>query len=96
MKNLAKKDLINMIDRNSEELHEKIDIQRSIMAAVLEEGVSEKTLKSLSPSDSSSQEGRLKEALKETIEVLEQTKKAFKSKRLEALRKNLMQILIDA
>ena len=41
-------------------------------------------------------DARLKEALKETIEVLEQTKKAFKSKRLEVLRKKLTQVLIDS
>jgi hypothetical protein len=40
-------------------------------------------------------ENKLKEAIKETIEVLEQTRKAFKSKRLELLRKRLTQVLID-
>ncbi len=32
----------------------------------------------------------------ETINILEESRKAFKSKRLEALRKKLTQILIDA
>jgi len=40
--------------------------------------------KRLSLSSYSPVETRLKEALSETIEVLEQTRKAFKSKRLEA------------
>ncbi|MBW2039272.1 MAG: hypothetical protein JRI46_06715 [Deltaproteobacteria bacterium] len=36
----------------------------------------------------------LRQVLTETIEVLEETKKAFKSKRLEGLRKRLMDVLI--
>ena len=38
---------------------------------------------------------RFKEAITEAIEVLEETRKAFKSKRLEALRKKLTQVLIE-
>jgi hypothetical protein len=41
-------------------------------------------------------ESRLKEALKEAIEVLEDTRKAFKSKRLGELRKKLTQVLIES
>ena len=41
-------------------------------------------------------EARLEEAVKETIEVLEQTRKPFKSKRLEVLRKKLMHVLIES
>jgi hypothetical protein len=94
MENLSKKDLIDVINRSSEELHQKIDRQRFIMSAILEEGVRERTLKRFVP-QSSSHERMLKEALKETIDVLEQTRKAFKSKRLEVLRKKLTQVLID-
>ncbi len=39
--------------------------------------------------------GQLRQVLYETIEVLEETKKAFKSKRLEALRKKLMKVLME-
>ncbi len=38
--------------------------------------------------------GELRQALYETIEVLEETRRAFKSKRLEALRKKLMKVLM--
>ena len=37
----------------------------------------------------------LRQALYETIKVLEETRKAFKSKRLEALRKKLMKVLME-
>ena len=38
---------------------------------------------------------QLRQALYETIKVLEETRKAFKSKRLETLRKKLMKILME-
>jgi len=38
---------------------------------------------------------RLKEVLLETIQVLEESRKAFKSKQLEALRKKLIEVLAE-
>ena len=38
---------------------------------------------------------QLRQALYETIETLEETRKAFKSKRLETLRKKLMKVLME-
>lgn len=40
-------------------------------------------------------ESRMRTAIKEAIEVLEESRRAFKSKRLEELRKRLTQVLID-
>lgn len=37
----------------------------------------------------------MKEALLDAIQVLEESRKAFKSKRLEALRKKLIQVLSE-
>jgi hypothetical protein len=37
----------------------------------------------------------LKEAIKEAIDELEESRKSFKSKRLELLRKKLTQVLLD-
>jgi hypothetical protein len=42
-----------------------------------------------------SREKRLREAIQEAIDVLEASRRAFKSKQLEALRKNLTAILIE-
>ena len=47
------------------------------------------------PNESLTNEGRLRRTLYDTIEVLEETKKAFKSKQLEILRKKLMKVLIQ-
>ncbi len=38
---------------------------------------------------------QLRQVLYETIEVLEETRKSFKSKRLEILRKKLMKVLME-
>jgi len=91
-----KRDLIAAIDRSAEELHQRIDMHRCLMATLLEQRVGDGTLKRLSLSPCSPVETRLKTAIGETIEVLEQTRKAFKSKRLEALRKRLIQVLIES
>lgn len=89
-----KRNLIELIDKSTEELHQKIDMHRYLMATILDKKVSEKGLNHI-PLPSSHRESRLKETIKETIEVLEETKKAFKSKRLEVLRKKLTQVLIE-
>lgn len=96
MKAANKKDLITAIDRSAEELHQRIDMHRYLMATILEQRVGDGTLKRLSLSSYSPVETRLKDAIEETIEILEQTRKAFKSKRLEALRKRLTHVLVDS
>ena len=89
-----KRDLIKIIDISTEDLHQKIDMHRYLMATILDKKVSEKRLNhTILPN--SHRELRLKETIKETIEILEETRKAFKSKKLEVLRKKLTQILIE-
>lgn len=96
MKIANRRDLITAIDRSAEEIHQRIDMHRYLMATILDQSVDDETLKRVSLSSYSPVETRLKEALSETIEVLEQTRTAFKSKRLEALRKRLTQVLIES
>jgi hypothetical protein len=96
MKLLNKKDLLKVIDQSTEDLHQKIDLHRYLMANILDKGVGDETLKRVFwPSPCSPHERRLKEAIREAIEVLEQSRKAFKSKRLEALRKKLTDVLTE-
>ncbi len=94
MNNLNKKELMNVIDKSAEDLHQKIDRHHYLMSAILEKKVNDTTLRRLSLPSFLSDESKFKEALKETIRVLEETRKAFKSKRLETLRKKLTQLLI--
>jgi hypothetical protein len=95
MEGIQKADLIKVIDASTEELHQRIDMHRYLMATILDKKVSETKLKNVLLPDSH-RELRLKETIKETIEVLEETRKAFKSKRLEVLRKKLTDVLIES
>jgi hypothetical protein len=93
---LDKKDLINAINVSVKKLQQGIDVHCCLVAAVLEGQVDQRNLRPLLELCSSqAREFKLKEAIKEAIEVLEESRKAFKSKRLEALRKRLTQVLID-
>ena len=94
MKEMKKADIIEIIDKSTEELHQKIDMYRYLMATILDKKISEKRLNHVLFPDGK-KELRLSNAVKEAIEVLEETKKSFKSKRLEALRKKLTHALIE-
>jgi len=96
MKIAGKKDLVTVINKSTEELHQKIDRQHCLLTALLEKQVGNETLKQLAFPTHPSNENRLKQAIMETIDVLEESRKAFKSKRLEVLRKKLTQVLIEA
>jgi len=96
MKTGGKKDLVTVINRGAEELHQRIDMQRYLMTTLLEKKVGDETIKQLDLPTFFPNENRLKQAIMETIDVLEESRKAFKSKRLEVLRKKLTQVLIEA
>ena len=95
MKITSKRDLITIIEQSAEELHQRIDMHRYLMATILEKRVGDETLKQIYLPAYSPNERRLKEAIRETIEILEESRRAFKSKRLEVLRKKLTQLLIE-
>jgi hypothetical protein len=91
------KDLINAINESVKELHHGIDMHQCLVTYILEQRVDERNLRSLLDlCPLGTRELKLKEAVKETINILEESRKAFKSKQLEALRKKLTQVLIDA
>ena len=94
MKTGGKKDIITVINKSAEELHSKIDMHCHLMNTLVEKEIGDEAANQIILPAVFSDEGRLKEALKETIAVLEESRKAFKSKRLELLRKKLTQVLI--
>jgi hypothetical protein len=96
METNIKKDLVAVVNKNAKELHQKIDIQCCLITTLLEKKVGDKDIKKLSLPAYSPNEKRLKEVIIETIDVLEESRKAFKSRRLELLRKKLTQVLIEA
>jgi Ni2+-binding GTPase involved in maturation of urease and hydrogenase len=96
MKIANKRDLITAIDRSAEELHQQIEMHRKRVASMLGNRLDEEALEPLFDfCPLHSREARLKQAIVEAIEVLEESRKAFKSKRLEALRKKLTVVLIE-
>ncbi len=84
------------VDRSVRELHEMIDSHRFLMASIVARQAdgfqTETPVRFCVPQ---SGEGVLKDAIRDAIDVLEESRKAFKSKRLEALRKKLTDVLID-
>jgi CCR4-NOT transcriptional regulation complex NOT5 subunit len=89
-----KEKLIQSITDSVKELHRGIDMHHSMIASILGESVDEKDLR-VGLCHGHCREAVLRGAIKEAIETLEQTRKAFKSKKLELLRKRLTRVLID-
>ena len=87
METLSIDEMAEAIAASAAQLKEKIDSHNKLIAASFGvEDIDNTT------NDSGDQ---LRQALYETIEVLEETRKVFKSKRLETLRKKLMKILME-
>lgn len=79
-----------MIDQSIEELQRKLDAPRSFIVSILEDYRGDMVSDEVTVFFFSRNERRLKDALREKIQTLEQTRKAFKSKKLEILRKILL------
>jgi hypothetical protein len=93
---MTKRDLLNALTTSVKELQQGIDIHCCLVTAILEGQVDERNLRPLLDlCPRRSREWLMKDAIKEAIDVLEESRKAFKSKKLEALRKKLTQVLID-
>lgn len=93
----AKNQLVEALNASVEDLQQGFDRHCCLIASMLAEDSNEQQMKrfiELWPHKS--RERQLKEAIKNAIDVLEESRKAFKSKQLEYLRKELMQVLIDA
>ncbi len=89
--------LMQAVSLSVKELEQKIEMHHCLIASILDQNVDERNLKKIMDyCPVRSREVCFKEAIEETIEVLEESRKAFKSKRLEALRKKLTQVLIEA
>jgi len=83
---------IRIIERCTRDLHDRVDMQHSVLLTVLGKIKSPPPMNTCSTPDC--QHKRLfYRVLLETIEVLEETKKSFKSKKLEELRKKLTDLL---
>jgi ribosomal protein RSM22 (predicted rRNA methylase) len=86
--------LTMLVERNTQELYRLIDVQHSILLSILNGKKDDFPFDLCSLADCPHRR-LLRQILTETIEVLEETKKAFKSKRLEGLRKKLLHVLME-
>ena len=94
---MNKKDIISAINTSVKELQQGIDMHCCLVRSILEGQIDDRNLKPLLDlCPKRSRELVLEKVIQEAIEELEESRKAFKSKRLEALRKKLTQTLIDA
>lgn len=93
----AKEELIHALQKSVMELQQGIDLHTRLIATILEkEGDGLHFKPPVNGCPSRNREFRMKEAIKEAIDVLEESRKAFKSKRLEILRKRLTEVLIQS
>ena len=93
---LEKKELISAVKNSIKELQQGIDMHCGLVTSIVENRLDECNLRPLlDQCPKRTREIRLEAAIKEAIEVLEETRRAFKSKKLEALRKRLTQALIE-
>ena len=81
------------VDRIAEEMHRRVDHQRRIFRQVLSRRGDASERQAYCPMVDCERLSRLQAVLQETIEVLEETRSSFKSKRLEVMRKKLIEIL---
>jgi len=81
------------VDRLAEEMHERVEFQRRLFKQLLAGGGNALDRPAYCPLVDCPRLSRLQAALRETIEVFEETRSSFKSRRLEVMRKRLIDIL---
>lgn len=81
------------VDRITEEMHQRVEHQRCVFKQVLAGGASPADRQAYCPLVDCERLSRLRTAVQETIEVLDETRSSFKSKKLEVHRKKLIDIL---
>lgn len=81
------------VDRIAEEMHERVEFQRRLFKQLLAGGGNALDRPAYCPLVDCPRLSRLQAALRETIEVFEETRSSFKSRRLEVMRKRLIDIL---
>ncbi len=94
-----KGDILEAINQKIEKLHRKIDRHGCMVASALAgeaNGKHQRNSRFCTRRGLRNREREMRAAIQEAIEVLEESRKSFKSKRLEGLRKRLTQVLIDA
>ena len=87
-------DLREALVQSIEDLEQRMERHRRLLGVAMSEGRVNQGIEGPLSGDRS-QNSRLREVLIEAIEVLEGTRKAFKSKQLETLRKKMIRALVE-
>ncbi len=91
-----KQTMINVLNQSVKDLQQGIDTHCCLVSSLFEERVDERNLsRLLERCPKRSREVALEKAIQEAIDVLEESRKAFKSKRLGLLRKRLTRVLVE-
>lgn len=94
---IIKDELLTALNKSVKDLQQGIDMHTCLIASILGNEVGQQNFQPLMAEyPSRSREIQLKEVIAEAIDILDESRKSFKSKRLEVLRKKLTQVLIDA
>lgn len=95
--NQRRQDLLTTINRRMAVLQQEIDRCRGLIECVLAEDMNASTLMDVQARLSLDHDDlALKRLVREAIEVLDESRKAFKSKKLEMLRKRLTEALAES
>ncbi len=94
--NIDDSNILEKLRSSTEEIHRRLDVQCALMESILNKEKDADNYQTSVFKKNNEQEKKLISAIRDTIDVLEQTKKSFKSKRLEMLRKKLTDVLIGA
>ena len=91
-----KQEIINALTNSLKELQQGIDLHCCLVTSIVEDRLDENSLQPiLDQCPKRSREIRLEKAIQEAIEILDESRKSFKSKKLAALRKMLTRVLVD-
>ncbi len=91
-----KNEMIAALNKSVKDLQQGIDMHTCLIASILGHEVDTRNLSPLLGNcPMRTRETMLRDAVRETIETLEETRKAFKSKQLEVLRKRLIQVMMN-
>jgi hypothetical protein len=94
---VAKTEVIQAIKASVKKLQEGMNAHCCLVSSVLEQQLDEQALQAFfEVCPKRNRELRLEAAITEAIDVLEESRKSFKSKQLAALRRKLTQALIEA
>ena len=94
---MNKTDIVQELNSSMKILQEGIDNHCYLVASLLENQTHPQDIQPLlDRCPKRPREQRLEQAVKNAIEVLEESRKAFKSSKLGALRKRLIQVLMEA